>query len=216
MAVSLPNGTIHALAATYAAPLTVTAASNATETVLSVSNTLSAGDIVEVTSGWNKISGRTFRVKTATGTTVTLEGVDADTTNTTDYPVGGGTGSIRKVLTWTQLSQTLSISSSGGEQQSAKYQFVEESFERSIPTFTSAIELQMTFADDITLPWYSALKAAAKSRAEVSLRGALSGGGVIYYKVVVGFNVIPSLNVNEPNKVNATFSLQGEPVRYAS
>jgi len=216
MSAKLPNGTIHSISSTLGAALTVTAASNATETVLSVANTLSSGDIVKVTSGWNKLNGNAYRVKAATGTTVTLEGDDADTSNLTDFPVGGGVGSIQKVTAWTQLSQTTSVSSSGGEQQKATFQYLEESFERSIPTFTSATELTMEFADDVTLPWYAALKTASKSRNEVVLRGALAGGGIILYNTIISFNVIPSLNQNEINKVKATFSVQGIPVRYAA
>ena len=52
MAVSLPNGIVLALATAYASSLTVTAASNASACVLTVTNTLAIGDYVEFTSGW--------------------------------------------------------------------------------------------------------------------------------------------------------------------
>ena len=117
MAFSLPNGVTFAVATAYASSLTVTAATNATETVLTVTNSLTAGDYVEVTSGWNRLNGRIFRLKAATGTTVTLEGIDADTSSTTNFPAGSGTGSIRKINTFTQISQVLECTSTGGEPQ---------------------------------------------------------------------------------------------------
>ena len=115
MAVSLPNGIVLAIASAYAASLTVTAASNASECVLTVTNTLSNGDYVEFTSGWSRANNRVFRVKSVGASNVTLEGFD--TTSTTLYPASSGTGSIRKINTWTQITQVLNSTSSGGDPQ---------------------------------------------------------------------------------------------------
>jgi len=115
MSVSLPNGIILAIATAYAAPLTVTAASNAAEAVLSVVNGLAALDLVEFTSGWSRANGRIFRVKSPTGANLVLEGFD--TTSTTLFPAGTGVGTIRKINTWQQITQVLGCTSSGGDPQ---------------------------------------------------------------------------------------------------
>ncbi len=214
MSVSLPNGTIFSLATGYATALSVTAATNALETVLSVTNTLVAGDIVEFTSGWSRANSRLFRVKAATGSTVTLEGLDTTLTNL--FPASSGVGSIRKINTWQQISQVLENTSSGGEPQYQTYSFLEQDFDSQIPTTTSAQSLAMTIADDPTLPHHAALSKAAQTRAITGLRANLPQGGVILYNTLVAFDETPSMTKGNLMSVKAGFALQNRPVRYAT
>lgn len=214
MAVSLPNGVILSLAATYAASIAVTAASNAAESVLTAANALAAGDIVEFASGWARANGRVFRVKAATGTTVTLEGFD--TTSTALYPAGAGTGSIRKVLTWTQISQVLDLSTNGGDTQFATYSFLENDFESQIPSGISAQSVQFGVADDASLAGYQALKTASDARSVSALKMAFPSGSLILYNGYTSFNETPSLQKGNVMACKATFSLQSRPVRYAA
>lgn len=214
MAVSLPNGVIFALATAYAASLTVTAASNAAETVLSVTNTLAAGDIVEFTSGWSRSNGRLFRVKSPSGANVTLEGLD--TSNTTLFPAGSGGGSIRKINTWTQITQVLENQSSGGDPQYTTYSFLEQDFDTQIPTTTSAQSIAMTIADDPNLAGYQALRAAALTRSVTGLKATLPQGGFILYNAIVAFDETPSMTKGQLMGVKAGLALQNRPVRYAS
>jgi sulfite reductase alpha subunit-like flavoprotein len=214
MAVSLPNGTTFTLATAYAAALSVTAATNAAEAVLSVTNTLTAGDIVEFLSGWSRANNRLFRVKVATANNVTLEGLDTTLTNL--FPAGSGTGSIRKVQSWQQITQILENTSSGGEPQYQTYSFLEQDFDSQIPTTTSAQSLAMSIADDPTLPGYIALRNAALTRANTGLRANLPQGGVILYNTLVAFDETPSMTKGNLMSVKAGFALQNRPVRYAS
>lgn len=214
MAVSLPNGIVLSLATTYASALTVTAATNATETVLTVTNTLVIGDLVEFTSGWSRANNRIFRIKAATGTTVTLELLD--TTSTALYPSGSGTGSIRKISAWTQITQVLSCTSSGGEPQYQTYSFLESDFDSQIPTTTSAQSLAFELADDPSLAGYAALKVVAQTRATTGLRATLPAGGVILYNGVFAFDETPTLTKGNLMSVKGGCALQGRPVRYAT
>ncbi len=216
MAFSLPNGVTFAVATAYASSLTVTAATNATETVLTVTNSLTAGDYVEVTSGWNRLNGRIFRLKAATGTTVTLEGIDADTSSTTNFPAGSGTGSIRKINTFTQISQVLECTSTGGEPQYTTFSLLEEDYDRQIPTTTSAQSLLMSIGDDPTLPGYIALKTIARSRAATALKATFPNGSIIMYNGIFALDETPSMTKGNVMAVNAGVALQGRPVRYAS
>lgn len=214
MAVSLPNGTIFALATAYAANLTTTGVSNAAEAVVTVVNTLVAGDLVEFTSGWSRANGRIFRVKSPSGTTIVLEGLD--TTSTTLFPVGSGGGTLRKINTWTQITQVLENTSSGGEPQYQTYSFLEQDFDSQIPTTTSAQSIAMTIADDPALAGYIALRNAAQSRAVTGLRATLPQGGVILYNSIIAFDETPSMTKGNLMSVKAGFALQGRPVRYAA
>ena len=214
MAISLPNGAIVSLAATYAASANITAISNAAAAVVTATNTLSAGDYVEITSGWSRLDKKVVRVSAASGTTFTIEGYD--TTSTTIYPVGGGVGSFRKILTWTQLSQILSSSSSGGEQQFLEYQLLEGDSQKRIPTTKSAAGLSFSVGDDPTLAGYILALAANDDRLPRAAKIDLPSAAKILYNAYVSLNKTPSLTVNEIMACEVTLSLLAEPVRYAS
>ena len=116
MSVSLPNGSTVAIASAYGSAKTVTTASNANPTVLgSTGHGYSDGDYVEFTSGWSKATDRIFRVDNKTTDAFEAEGLN--TLDTDKYPAGSGTGTVRKIDTFTQLSQITNSSSEGGEQQ---------------------------------------------------------------------------------------------------
>lgn len=214
MAVSLPNGIILALATAYASAVTVTAISNASEAVATATNTFVAGDYVEFTSGWSNANGRIFRVKSPTGANFVLEGLD--TTSTTLFPAGSGAGSVRKINTWTQIQQVMELTSSGGEPQYATFSFLEDNYDRQIPTTTSAQSLAIQVADDPTLAGYQALKAAALTRVPTALRGQLPQGGYLLYNGIVAFDETPTMQKGNVMACNAGFALQGKPVRYAT
>lgn len=213
MSVSLPNGIVLALATAYAANISVTAASNAAESVLTVANTLAAGDYVEFVSGWSRANNRIFRVKSPTAANLVLEGLD--TTSTTQYPAASGTGMIRKINTWTQITQIMGCTSSGGEPQYQTFSFLEQDFDSQIPTTTSAQSLALEIADDPALAGYQALKVVAQTRAVTALRATLPAGGFILYNGIYAFDETPSLTKGNLMSVKAGVALQGRPVRYA-
>lgn len=189
-------------------------ASNATESVLTVTNTFSNGDFVEFTSGWSNANNRVFRIKAVSGTGLTLEGFD--TTNTTVFPSGSGVGSVRKINTWTQITQIIGASSSGGDPQYQTYSFLEQNFDSQIPTTTSAQSIALEIADDPTLAGYSAIRTAALARSNYALRATLPAGGFICYNGIFAFDETPSMTKGNLMSVKAGIALQGRPVRYAT
>lgn len=214
MAISLPNGAIVAIASSYAAGNTITALSNANPAIATATNTLAAGDFVEITSGWSRLTNKVVRVPAAglTGSAFGLEGYD--TTLTTIYPAGSGTGSYRKIGGWTQIAQVLSSSSSGGEQQFLEYQLLEADSQKRIPTFKSAAGLTLSIADDPTLAGYIACSVANDDRAQRAVRITLPNGSILLYNAYISLNKTPSLTVNEIMACEVTLSLLAEPVRY--
>ena len=214
MAVSLPNGIVLAIASAYAAPVTVTAASNASECVATVVNTFSAGDYVAFSSGWSRANNRVFRVKTPTGTNCVLEGFD--TTSTTLFPASSGVGTLTKINTWTQITQLLGVTSSGGDPQYQTYSFLEQDYDSQIPTTTSAQTIAMEIADDPSLAGYIAIKTVALSRATTAFRATLPQGGFILYNAIFAFDETPSMTKGNLMSVKAGAALQGRPVRYST
>lgn len=216
MSVKLPNGAIVAIASGYGASKAMSAVTNANPGVatLAASHGVVLGDYMEVTSGWSRLDGKIVRAGTVTTNDVQLEGID--TSSTSVYSAGGGVGSIREISGWTQLSQILSSSSSGGEQQFLEYQFLEGDAQKRIPTFRNAAGLSFSIADDPTLAGYILASAANDDRAARAVRITLANGSILLYNAYITLNKTPSLTVNELMACEVTLSLLNEPVRYAS
>lgn len=207
---------LFALATSYAAADTVTAVTNANPGVATTAapHGIADGAFIEVTSGWSKLNNRIVRADNAVGTSITYEGID--TSNTQTYPAGSGIGSIREITNWTQVSQILECTTSGGDMQFVTYSFLEQDFESQLPTQSSPMSIEMTIADDDTLPGFLALKAVAETRNLVGLRATLPNGSLILFNGYVSFNETPTMTKGQVMGVKATFNLQGRPVRYAS
>lgn len=215
MAVSLPNGVTFALATAYGAVKAISAITNANPGVASAAaHGFSDGDFVEITSGWSRLNNRVVRVDAPTTDAFNVEG--QNTSSTINYPSGTGGGSAREITQWTQISQIMELSTSGGEMQFTTYSFLEQDFESQLPTQFSAMTITMGIADDPALAGYQALKSLADTRELVALKATMPNGSVILYNGYVSFNETPTMTKNSVMVVNATFSLQGRPVRYAA
>lgn len=216
MSVKVPNGALVAIASSYGASKNMTALTNANPGVatLEAAHGIATGEFFEVTSGWSRLTDKIVRAGTVATNDVPLEGID--TSLTSIYPSGSGVGTVREITGWTQLSQILSSSSSGGEQQFLEYQFLESDTQKRTPTFKSAAGISFTVADDPTLAGYQLASVANDDRLPRAVRVTLPNGSIILYNAIISLNKTPSLNVNEVMAVEITLSLQAEPVRYTS
>jgi hypothetical protein len=90
---------------TLGSDLTITAISNASEAVITATNTLTAGDLVVISGvvGMPKINDRVVRVKTPSGTQFTAEGVNS--TNWGTYSSGGVANEVTAFQTFDNISQ---------------------------------------------------------------------------------------------------------------
>ncbi|MDF3851352.1 phage tail protein [Achromobacter denitrificans] len=215
MAVSLPNGVILSLATAYGLSKPITNISNANPGVASsAAHGLANGALIELKSGWQKLNERILRVADSAAGTFALEG--ANTLSPIQFPAGTGTGSFREITAFTQITQILEVSTSGGEMQFATYSFLENDFESQVPTQASAQSMEITIADDPSLAGYKALQVAAELREPRALRITFPNGSMILYYGILSFNETPSMTKGEVMGVRATFSLQSRPVRYAA
>ena len=167
---TLPSGTIMAVASSFAAAKTVTAISNAAEAVVScTAHGYSAGDIVQIYSGWGRLNRRAVKVKSPTADTFVAEGID--TTSTEFFPAGSGVGTVRKVSTFTQIPKYLNPSQSGGEPKNVT---VAESFEIDADQFGSAS--------------YLALRQLSEVQTDTILKKTLKNGATIYTPCKIALN----------------------------
>lgn len=215
-AISLPNGALVAIASGYGSAKTMSALTNADPGVatLPTGHGVANGDFIEVTSGWSRLTDKIVRAVSVVAQAVGLEGID--TTLTTIYPAGEGTGSVREITGWTQLQQILQSTSQGGEQNFLEYQLLEADAAKRIPTFKSPAGLTFSIADDPSLAGYQLASEANDDRLQRAVKITLPNGAIILYNAYISLNKTPSLTVNEIMAVEVTLSLLNEPVRYAS
>lgn len=216
VAVSLPNGSTISLAATYGALKTMSALSNANPGVatLEASHGVIVNDILVVNSGWSKLNGRIARASVVATNDVSLEGIN--TTSATTYPSGSGTGTVKEVATWQQITQILETNSSGGEQQFVTYSFLEDDVEHQIPTVKSPVSFKFKIADDATLAHYAVLDAADAGRLPQAVRLVLPSGSIVYWNAYVTLAKTPTLTKNELMGLEVTMSLVSEVTRYTA
>lgn len=215
MAVQVPNGALIAIASGYGSAVNTTVATNANPCVVTATaHGYANGDFVEITSGWSRLTNKVVRIANITANTFEIEGYD--TTSTSIYPSAGGLGSVRKITGWTQLSQILGSTSSGGEQNFLEYQFLESDSQKRIPTFKSAAGLTLTVGDDATQPGYILASTANDDRLARGVRITLPSAAKLLYNAYISLNKTPTLTVNELMACEVTLSLLAEPVRYAT
>lgn len=215
MGYKIPNGGYFQHAATYDAVLAFTALSNATEAVATVTGaSLAVGDIVLLSSGWSKLDNKVVRVKTATATAITLEGVD--TSDITLFPAGGGIGSMKKILTWVQIPQVTDLAFSGGEQNYLDVVFLEDDQGKQIPTDKSATSMTLTIADDPAKPFNAVLLKADAGKAVQAARLVLPGNDQLLYGTYTSFSKQPAVSRSNLLTRTVSLALQSEPTRYLS
>lgn len=214
--ITLATGTQVAIASAYGTPFTITAISNANPAVatLSASHGVIVGDLIEITSGWDLLSGRIVRVASVSTNDVTLEGIN--TLNVDRYPAGTGAGSGREVAAWTAITQIQGIDTSGGDINFADITTVADRTQKQIPTTRSAQAINMTVFDDPALAWYAVAAAASDDTSVTGLRIIFPNGSRLLANGFFSLQKTPTVASNAPLTAQLSFSTAAEPIRYAT
>lgn len=171
MAITKVVGTGVDIASTYGSAVNMTAITNDTEAVatLASGHSVVAGDYLEVTSGWGKLTGRVVRAKTVSTNDITFELVN--TTSTTDYPAGTGTGTIRRITAWTNITQrTPNFTSNLGQVQYADITTLDDTEERKLPIRRGSTDLSIPGYFDRSLDWVTTVQSASDSSTPTGIR----------------------------------------------
>lgn len=219
MAITLATRTMMFIANAYGAAKSFSAASNAAECVLSFAADpgLAGGEVVEVNSGWGRLNNRLARVGSVSGAgpyLVTLE--DIDTSDTDVYPPGSGTGSVREISGWTEITQKKNISASGGEQQFADATSIEDDVEKKIPTIRSAVSVSVEVFDDPELAYVPVVKEAADASRVAGVKMSFPNGSVLYANAYWSIQDVPNIAKNEVLTAKVDMSYASAPTRYAA
>lgn len=216
MAITLAVGTTIAIASTYGAAKTMSAISNAAAAVatLEASHGVIVNDIIEVTSGWQRLTNRVVRVSNVATNDVTLDGVV--TTSTARYPAGTGVGSVREITAWAEIGQlTRDIQVSGGEQQFADITTLQDVVDQEIPTRRSPVRVSLPLFFDAALSFVPIVREAAETTALTAVRFLYPNGNVLYANAYWTQQDIPTIE-DSTLRGRIDLALRGVPTLYAA
>lgn len=197
MAVINAAGSVFAIAATFTAAATVTAATNATSSVVTAAgHGASVGDYVEIVTGanWGRGERRVFRVSVVATNDITLEGFD--TSSTALFVAAGFVGgTLRRVATWTNLSQiTPEIEWSGGDLETANSTFLEDVVTKSVPVRRGAETLGLPFFFDPSLAWLATVRTASLLNEYRPFRMTTPGSQKVLLSGLVNLKETPNIS----------------------
>src|SRR5574337_336414 len=190
MAYSFPEGSRFYFASVFAAPKTITAVTNANPAVATcTSHGYTAGDELVFSSGWDDATDTVWRMGAIDVNTFQLTGLDSSSTSW--YPNGSGTGTTKKVTTWVEMLQVLNISTSGGD---ARFTTIEPLSRRnaiSAPTGFNPSSITLTLGYDPTLSYVDTLKGLSRTLSPTAIKIAVSGAGTAYGYGYISASEVP-------------------------
>ena len=215
MAYYFPEGTKVYYSVTFAAAKTITGVTNASPAVAtSTSHGYTDLDPVLLLSGWEDANNTVWEVDEQTADTFNITGLDS--TSTTYYPAGSGTGTAQKVSTWVEVPQILTINSNGG---GTKYGTVSPLATRNdiktpIGFEASSIDLELGY--DPANAVQVAMAGITRAFTKVALKLVVPGGGRIYGYGNLMLSEVPKLSKGNAITKPASISFDGRMVGYGA
>lgn len=214
MAYFFPEGSKFQFSTTFAAAKTVTAASNANPAVLtSVAHGYATSDEFLFTSGWEDATNTILKANVLTADTLGALGLN--TTDTSYYGAGSGTGTMQKVTGWTDIPQVLSISTSGGDARFTTVNPLASRNSLNIPTGFNAASMTLTLGHDPSNANFQTMLNISRTLAKCGFKMLLSGGATMYGYGYMSVNESPQLSSGQVNQVQAAITILGRTISYA-
>lgn len=213
MAYYFPEGASFQFSSTFAGAKTITALTNANPAVAtSTAHGYATNDEILLTSGWEDATDTVYKVTVIDANSFSIQGLD--TSNTTFFPTGSGTGTAQKLTGWTTIPQVLTISSSGGD---ARFTTITPLAKRNainVPTGFNATSVTLTMGHDPADANYKTMVGISRTLAKVALKQVISGGAVVYGYGYLNVSEQPSMNNGQANSVQAALTMIGRAISY--
>jgi len=209
------NGAKYAIATVLAAPVAITAVTNASPPSATAASPPTAGDILLLSSGWGDLDEAVVRAGTVTGSAFLMPPYDA--TDLVRFPATEGVGAYQLATTFINLPKIHDIQVAGGDQQSATRQYVGDPTGKQVaaPTFKNARTLTYLLDYDDSKPHFAAMIDLDRTKKIVVMRETLPNGTIFYTPGRVAFNKEPTRTMNEFISNALTFFPTADSVRYA-
>lgn len=217
MAYFLAEGSKFLFSQTLATAVNVTAATNADPAVLTTGTAhgYSNGDELLFTSGWEDATDSIWRASAASGSTVTLSSLDSS--DTTWFPVGTGTGTLRKFSNWVEIGQVLDSQASGGDARNVTIEPLSRRNGINMPAGFNPSSLNLTLGYDPSTSAQIALNKISRNlSARIGFKFQLAGGQTGYGYGTAQLSQMPAIAKGSAVSVNLTINFLGAFVGYAS
>lgn len=215
MAYTFPEGSNFYFSSTLAGAKTITAATNANPTALtSTSHGYVDDDLVLWTSGWEDATDRIYKVNQTDANT--FQALGLDTSSTSFYPAGSGTGTTQLVSGWTSIPQVLTVSTQGGDARFTTVSPLSKRNATQVATGFNASSMTLSLAYDPSNANYVSMVALSRTLTKVGFKLVLSGGAQMLAYGYLSVSEVPQMNVNQVNQVTAVLSFLNPPISYES
>ncbi len=213
MSYSFAEGSKFYFSQTLASAKTVTAATNANPAVLtSTTHGYTTNDEFLFSSGWSDADNTVFKANVLTADTLNPLGLN--TTSTTLFTAGGGTGTMQKISSWLEIPQVLGVNSSGGD---AKFVDVQPLGSRNglkFPTGFNPMAITLDLGHDPNGTNFSTMLDVSRTFTKVAFKQVAGGGAITYGYGYMSVGEAPSLSIGAPNKVQCAITFLGRSISY--
>ncbi len=201
-----------AMQSAIAADVTITNITKASEGVVTATNTYTAGDYVYLKiQGMFQLDGRVARIKTASGTGFTLEGID--TTNFDTF----SSGTCAKLTFGTSITTATSLSSSGGDFDFIDTTTIHGNAKTQIPGLPNPSTYTFENIWDVSDAGLLAMKAAADAQGIRAFKFTFGAGGqIMVFAGYVGASLLPGGSAQDKVTTSAVITMNNSPSYYAS
>ena len=171
MARIIVNGSQVQIASGYATAFALTNISNAATAVMTcgTGHGVGSGDFFAISHcDWSRLAGRVFRAQATSATTITVEGLN--TASTALYPAGTITGTAKEISGWSAVAQVNELNVTGGEQQYAEGQYIDNPIVFRYPTVKSALNIALNVDDDQSATFWTYVNTSDSASSNYAMR----------------------------------------------
>lgn len=214
MAYAFPEGAQILFSQTFASAKTITALTNANPAVATAAaHGYAASSEILLTSGWEDATDTVFKTAAIDATTFGVSGLN--TTNTSFYTPGSGTGSAQLISNWVSIPQVLTISSTGGDPKMTTISPLARRNDINVPVGFNAASTTLTLGHDPSNANFQTMVDISRSLTKVAFKLLLSGGSTSYGYGYMSVSEVPQLNKGQANSVTAAFTFIGRTISYS-
>lgn len=215
MAYAFPEGSKFFFSDTFGTAKTITAMTNDDPAeATSAAHGLTNGDEILLISDWEDASDSVFKISNVSTDTFKIDGLNTSDTNW--FAPGSGKGTAQKVSAWVEIPQVLTIATSGGDPRFTTISPLARRNSINVPTGFNPQTITLTLGHDAANANYQKMLDISRTLRKVAFKMVLSGGVSSYGYGHLAVSELPQLNVNQANQVQASFTLLGRSISYAS
>lgn len=216
MSYTFPPGTKVFYSVTQAAAKTISAVTNASPAVAtSTAHGYADADPVLFASGWADANDSVYEVDQLTADTFSFLGLNATDTNV--FASGSGTGTAKKLSTWVEVPQLLSISTNGGGTKYGTISPVGSRQDTKQPVGFEPLGVDMKLGYDATNATIQAMQNLTRVFSKAAFKLVLPGGGRVYGYGNLACSEFPEIgDKSTPLQISASIGFDGRAISYGA